>query len=155
MKTRETLIVIFALVVELSLFAPFFSKYFLSILPAAVLYFALCAKDEHALVSVFTIGFLVDLACLNKALPTTIFLMTEFVVAYFARQKVIDFRNPASLFLFVASFSIIRLFLEMFIHRGFVDTRQTIFAVLINILISLILSLFVYKLSRIYKINEA
>lgn len=151
MKIKNVILVLLVILVELSIMGPFLSTYFLSILTAAVLYISLEVKTEEALIMIFMIGFVVDICSFNRFLITTIFLIIEFVIIYLSQRKLVDFRNPSAIFLFLTSFSLLRLALQLFINKSFSSEITVIYSVLINILLSLVLSLIISKLALINK----
>jgi hypothetical protein len=151
MKIKNIILVLLVILIELSIMGPLLSTYFLSILTAAVLYISLEAKTEEALIAIFAIGFIVDICSFNKFLTTSFFLLAEFVVIYLSQRKFVDFRNPAAIFLFLTSFSLIRLALQLFIYQSFSSQITVIYSVLANILLSFALSLVISKLSLLNK----
>ena len=134
---------------------PFFSLYFLSILTAIALYIALTFSIEEGLVSVFLIGFVVDISSFNIFPFATLLLLAELLIIYLAKRKVVDFRNPASIFLFLAGFALLRFVIESFFYQGFTNEISVTYSILANILLSFVLAFVIFKFSVVRKNDEA
>lgn len=154
MKIQKILFIIIVLLVELSVMGPFFSTYFLTILVAATLYIALNAKIEEALILIFILGFVVDIASFNRFPLTTTLLLLELATIYFAKRKIVDFKNPASIFLFIVGFSLLRFLIASFIFDGFTNQIAVVYSILLNISFSMILSVVIYKTMSLGLLNE-